>query len=345
MGAILAYARFVRAKYTHIIITALVAGVILGLITSSPGQLIRQASAPLIVVMIAAMGFTITFRSLGVAVRDWRGFSIGLMLNFLFAPILCWLLARVFLSSHPDLATGLILIGVVPCAGMALVWAGLLEGDVPLATVINAATMILAPFLMPLLMSWLAGAFVTFNTWAMFRQLVFAVLLPVLGGVIAREVLERRMRLVKILPVMPAVSATVAVLLMFMAINTNVPAIIDNAGLIAPLVTSTILVFPVLFGVAYLAGSRLIGRGKNIAITYSAGMKNLPIAIGIAAMSFKGTEMLPVAAAFAFQMLTAVVFYQFFRSRATRTAVESGPGYHGNLAPGQSSRSSGRSGA
>jgi len=47
---------------------------------------------------------------------------------------------------------------------MALVWAGLLKGDVPLTTVINAATMLLAPFLIPPLMSLFAGTFVTVNT-------------------------------------------------------------------------------------------------------------------------------------------------------------------------------------
>jgi predicted Na+-dependent transporter len=65
--------------------------------------------------------------------------------------------------------------------------------------------------------------------------------------------------------------------------------------------------------VAYLVSIRLFPGSKNIAITYSSGMKNLPIAIGIAAMSFKGLEMLPIAVAFAFQMLTAVTFYQLFR--------------------------------
>ncbi|MGQ9561302.1 MAG: arsenic resistance protein, partial [Candidatus Oleimicrobiaceae bacterium] len=33
--------------------------------------------------------------------------------------------------SHPQLFTGIILIGVVPCAGMAAVWTALLRGDVP----------------------------------------------------------------------------------------------------------------------------------------------------------------------------------------------------------------------
>jgi len=307
------YATFIRNNYTYIIITTLVIGVIVGLFTPIPGVFIRQFNTPLIVIMIAAMGFTITFKSLGVAIRDWKGFTFGLVLNFLFAPFLCWLLARLFLSSHTDLATGLILIGVVPCAGMALVWAGLLKGDVPLATVINAATMILAPFLIPLLMALFASTFVTVSTWGMFQQLIYTVLLPVLGGVALRELLERRINVQKYLPSMPAISATMAVLLMFMAINTNISPIMKNIGLIAPLIISTVLIFPILFMMAYLVSIRLFPSGKNIAITYSSGMKNLPIAIGIAAMSFKGLEMLPIAVAFAFQMLTAVSFYQIFR--------------------------------
>jgi predicted Na+-dependent transporter len=322
MKVIMTYARFVREKYTYIILTTLVIAVVVGLFTSRPGFYIRQLNTLLIVIMIGAMGFTITLRSLGMAARDWKGFSLGLALNFLFAPFLCWLLAKLFLSSHSDLATGLILIGVVPCAGMALVWAGLLKGDVSLATVINAATMILAPFLIPLLMSLFAGMFVVINTWGMFQQLIYTVLLPVLGGVALRELLERRVNVQKYLPIMPAISATMAVLLMFMAINTNISPIMKNMGLVSPLVVSTILIFPILFLVAYLVNVKLFPRGKNIAITYSSGMKNLPIAIGIAAMSFKGLEMLPVAVGFAFQMLTAVTFYQLFRRTATEREKE-----------------------
>jgi len=41
-------------------------------------------------------------------------------------------------------------------------------------------------------------------------------------------------------------------------------------------------------------------------------MKNFSIAVGIAVMSFKGLTVLPVTLGFAFQMLTAVSFYQLF---------------------------------
>lgn len=309
---ILRYARFIREKYAYVILGTLVGGIVVGLFTAEPGLFIRTFSAPLIIIMIGAMGFTITFKSLGTAAKDWKCFSLGLVLNFLFAPFLCWVLALSLLASYPELATGLILIGVVPCAGMALVWAGLLEGDVPLATVINAGTMIAAPFLIPFLMLLFAGAFVGIDTLGMFKTVIYTVLLLIIGGVVLREAVQRKSDVRKYLPVMPAISATTAVVLMFMAINTAVPAIMRKLDLIVPLVTSTILVFPILFVVAYLISAKMLPRGKNIAITYSSGMKNLPIALGIAIMSFKGLVMFPIAVGFGFQMLTAVSFYQIF---------------------------------
>lgn len=317
MNATRVYAKFVRENYTYIILCTLVVAMIVGLFTASPGQFIRRINVPLIVILIAAMSFSITFQNLGMAARNWKGTLLGLVLNFLFAPFLCWLLALLFLSGHSDLATGLILISVVPCAGMAMMWTGLLKGDVPLVIVIEAITMLLAPFLIPLLMSLFAGKFVIINIWDMMRQLLYTVLVPVLGAVSLRELLERRVNVQRYLPLMPAISATMAVFLMFMAINTSILPIMKNLGLIALVVVSTIIVFPILFLVARLASVKLFPRGTSIAITYSSGIKNLPLAIGIAAMSFKGLETLPIAVAFAFQMLTAVTFYQLFRRAVT----------------------------
>jgi len=313
MNATQVYAKFVRENYTYIILATLVVAIVVGLFTPSPGQFIRRFNIPLIVILIAAMSFTITFSNLGMAARNWKGTLLGLVLNFLFAPFLCWLLALILLSGHADLATGLILIGVVPCAGMAMMWTGLLKGDVPLVIVIEAITMLLAPLLIPPLMSLFAGRFVTIDMWGMLLNLVYTVLLPVQGAIALRELLDRRVNIQKYLPLMPAISATMAVFLMFMAINTAIPSIMKNIGLVAPIMISTILIFPILFIIAYLVSVKLFSKGTNIAITYSSGMKNLPLAIGIAAMSFKGLTSLPIAVSFAFQMLTAVTFYQIFR--------------------------------
>lgn len=115
------------------IIATLLIALLVGLVTTEPGQFIKKFNIALIAIMIGAMGFTMTFGSVWSALKRKCGpcITLGLTLNFLFAPLLCWTLAAVFLSDQPDFAVGLILIGAVPCAGMALVWTGLLRGMFP----------------------------------------------------------------------------------------------------------------------------------------------------------------------------------------------------------------------
>ncbi|MFN3383400.1 MAG: arsenic resistance protein [Archaeoglobaceae archaeon] len=118
--------------------------------------------------------------------------SLGMLLNFLFSPPICWIIALLLLSNYPDVAVGLILVSVVPCAGMALVWTGLLEGDVSIVSVIEVATMISAPFLIPFLMLAFAGLFVTIDSIEMFKTFIYTVLSPLLGGIALREIAERK---------------------------------------------------------------------------------------------------------------------------------------------------------
>lgn len=69
-----AYAKFIREKYTVVIISTLALGIVVGLFTPAPGTAIRKISSFLIIIMIGAMGFTITFKGLGTAARDWKSF-------------------------------------------------------------------------------------------------------------------------------------------------------------------------------------------------------------------------------------------------------------------------------
>ena len=100
---------------------------------------------------------------------------------------------------------------------------------------------------------------------------------------------------------------------MFIAVNTSMPLILKNLHLLPSLIISVVLIFPIMFGVAYSISMKWFDRSRNIAITYSSGMKNLPIALGIAMTSFGILTALPIAIGFIFQMITAVVFYRVFR--------------------------------
>ncbi|MGC8718310.1 MAG: arsenic resistance protein, partial [bacterium] len=246
--------------------------------------------------------------------------------NFVLAPFLCWVLAFIILHSYPDLAIGLILVGVTPCAGMAMVWTSMMKGNVPLSIVINASTMILAPFLIPGLMKVLTGSYVHINVMKMFEDLTITLLFPVAAGIASRWIVEHTIlksdeKIRHYLDIFSSISAVMAMLLMFMTINTSVQMILKHLALLLSLVASTALVFPIMFGLTHFLSKKLFDYGSDIAITYSSGMKNLPIAMSIAITSFKEISALPIAVGFIFQMITAVGFYRIFRRLSSRGGV------------------------
>lgn len=315
MKPLLRLADFVRKHYQIIIIATVVVGLALGLITAAPGKALQPGSQALTFLMILFISLTITPRQFALVARQPGGVLAGLILNFIFMPLLCWALARL-LVSNPDLATGIILVGVVPCAGMAAVWTALLKGDVPLGIAINGLTMILAPFLIPPLMVWLAGSNVTIDVSAMFRQLAVILLIPLVVGVVTRWLLDRYVDIRPFLPVLPAFSAITAVFLMFTVCNVNMPLIKERWSLVPTLLVAVVLIFPIGFLVPHWLGRLAFKRGERIAITYSSGMKNLPIAVGLAFTSFGKLTGLPVALAFVVQMLTASLFYRYLSRQA-----------------------------
>ncbi|MGC8878254.1 MAG: bile acid:sodium symporter family protein [Anaerolineae bacterium] len=319
MKPLLRFAEFVRAHYQSIILAAVAIGLGSGIWTTAPGRVLQGVTQPLTFLMILFISFTITPHQFGLVVRQPGGVLAGLVSNFVYMPLLCWLLARLLVADN-QLATGIILVGVVPCAGMAAVWTALLKGDVPLGMAINALTMVLAPFLIPPLMWLLAGSSMTINVWGMFQQLAFILLIPLILGIAARWWVERRWNVRPYLPLLPALSALTAVVLMFTTCNVNVPLIAARWSLVPSVLAAVVLIFPLGFLIPHGLGYRFFSWEERIAVTYASGMKNLPIAVGLAFASFSPSTGLPVALSFIVQMLVASLFYRYLRAQVAQRA-------------------------
>ena len=320
MKRLLAFAEFVRKQYQVIIIAAVVLGLLMGLWTSIPGKVLQTYAQLLTFLMILFISLTITPRQFALVARQPLAVLVGLLLNFVYMPLVCWVLARLMVNDS-QLAVGVILVGVVPCAGMAAVWTALLKGDVPLGMAINALTMVLAPFLIPPLMTLLAGSSVAVHAWGMFQQLAIILLIPLAVGITARWLADRFWNPKPYLPLMPALSALTAVLLMFAICNVNVPLIRERWSLVPSLLGAVILIFPLGFLIPHWLGRFAFNWEQRIAVTYSSGMKNLPIAVGLAFASFPKLVGLPVALAMILQMLTASLFYRYLNRQALKQAA------------------------
>ncbi len=61
--------------------------------------------------------------------RDKKVFGLALLLNWVIAPTLMFLLAITFVSNQPEYMAGLILIGIAPCIAMVIVWNDIARGS------------------------------------------------------------------------------------------------------------------------------------------------------------------------------------------------------------------------
>lgn len=68
---------------------------------------------------------------------------------------------------------------------------------------------------------------------------------------------------------------------MFAVCNVNVPLIRASGALVPSLLGAVVLIFPLGFLVLHGLGRYAFGWEQRIAVTYSSGMKDLPIAVGL----------------------------------------------------------------
>jgi len=312
---------FIQSNYSCLVFAMVILGVAVGVTAPKSVQVLKPYMLPLISIMVWAMCVTIRFRELILVTKKVKQIVCGLIMNFVFLPLLCLLLAALFLSHNPQWAVGFILMGTVPCAGMNVVWTDLLKGDVPLALILAALTMILGIVSIPGLTALLAGAYVEVSVIEMLRTIAIVLAIPLALEIVARTILDRKVKdLTKYLPVFPSISAIAAMILMFTMLAINVASIPPNPTLILSLIIPPLILFPVAFGGAHLICTKVLKcpMKETNAIVYSSGMKHLPLAMGVAFASFGQTAALPIAVSAAFQTVNASIFYRLFqKSSAT----------------------------
>jgi len=308
---------FIQRNYSYLVFSVVFLGVTVGIVVPKPAQALKPLMLPLVSIMVWAMCVTIRFEELVLVTRKVKQIVCGLFLNFVFLPTLCFLLAFGFLSQEPMWFVGFILMGTVPCAGMNVVWTGLLKGDVPLALILAALTMILGVVAIPGLTAILAGAYVEVSILEMVRVIAIALAIPLVLGIVIRHALDLKLGKgsARYLHVFPSISAVTAMLLMFSMLAINVALVPPNPSLILSLIIPPAILFPTAFGGTYLICSKILRCHikETNAIVYSSGMKHLPLAMGIAFASFGQTAALPIAISAAFQTLNASVFYRIFQ--------------------------------
>jgi BASS family bile acid:Na+ symporter len=238
---------------------------------------LKALIVPLLMVIMFGMGTSLSVDDFVRVSKMPKGVLIGLALQFSVMPIIGFSLALVS-GLPPEIAAGIILVGCSPSGLASNVMAYISGANLALSLSLTALSTLIAPFITPLYMSWLAGEFVPIDSMAMFLSISKIVLLPILAGLIFNHFLHGKFGFLDRL--MPKVSMLGIALII---------AIITAAGRDSLLSIGFLLIALVLVHniVGYVLGyysARAFGmdEASSRTIAFEVGMQNSGLASGIA---------------------------------------------------------------
>ncbi|MGC8809410.1 MAG: arsenic resistance protein [bacterium] len=250
-------------------------------------------------VMLYPMMIGLRIEEVGKAAANLKLISLSMVFNFAFSPPLAAGLAYLFLHNRPDFAVGLILTGTVPCAGMVAAWTGYAKGNVALAMVIVALSLLISIVMIPIWMPVLAGVYVQLDAWAMFKDILIVVVLPLIFGDLTRRLILRfkgAQTFQQIRPILPGISMLGMGMIMFISMALEAKTLVKNPQYFI------IVFFPlaVLYALLFISSALFSKLARfsyedMIAFSYGVAGKNISIALALATIFFSPMTVLVLA--------------------------------------------------
>ncbi|MDZ7580808.1 MAG: bile acid:sodium symporter [Deltaproteobacteria bacterium] len=313
--------KFINHYLIQLLMAAITAGLIFGYVFPEAGPMLQPLYPVCLFIMLYPMMVGIKLGEVAGAARRIGFITIAMTLNYLLSPLVAAGLAKVFLGSHPDFAVGLILAGVVPCAGMIVAWTGMAGGNMSLALVITVLSLLAGIVLIPVWMLALADAYVPVNGLGMLKTILLAIVIPLILGNITRLGLVKwkgPQTFMELKPVFPAISALGMYSVFFISMSAEAVALVHHPEYLLIIALPLIILYTVLFCTALLC-ARLgkMNFADTVALTYGVGGKNISIALALAVLFFSPLTVMIIA----IKPLVQVLFMAGFLRLSARLKV------------------------
>jgi ACR3 family arsenite transporter len=288
--------------------------------------------------VIYPMMVNLRVEALARAGRNVRGLLLALAYNFLWAPLIGFGLARVFLHD-PLLALGFLLVMVVPCSSMSIAYTGLAKGDVELSTVVVGSSFVVAVVAVPAwMLIFAAGYHVPVPLASMMGSILTVLIAPMLAGWLTRKALIRRRgpgAPAHLAPVFSSASMLAMFAIIFLIFFAKAEMIVDRWQMVLLLLVPNALFMALTLAVATWLNRRLgLTYAEHMAVAFASAGKNNATAIAIAATAFTPLVAVPAATMPVFQVLL-MVGYLKIAPRVRHYYAHNPNARHSRVAPAQ----------
>ncbi|MFP4655863.1 MAG: arsenic resistance protein [Methanohalobium sp.] len=287
-------------KYQSLVILgSVVLGLVLGQIPVV-GMYAEFFIVPFLIIMLCGIFLQIPLNQLKNSFRNFRFAGISLSINFIFNPLLAFILGFIFLQDSPALWIGFIMLMVTPCTDWYLVFTGLSKGNIVLSTSILPMNLVLQLILLPVYLLLFAGTITTINTSLLVESILLILMVPLFISIFIKQISERFMEEYwleeKVYPKMDYVQLVFLNLAIMSMFASQGEHLVQNPYVLLQLLIPVLVFFVIVFFFG-----QIVGRfaGFNYQDTASLNLttlaRNSPIALAIALTAFPEQPLIALA--------------------------------------------------
>jgi len=303
---------FLRRAMPYLVVLTIALGIAFGYYNPAGARELKKFILLALFLMIYPMMINLKMeQAVDVAKHPTSALS-GLGIQFIAGPILGFILAKLFLSAHPYLFAGVILVSVVPTCAMSPGWTGLSRGNVALVLTILTTGFLIAIGGIPFWSWLLMRQAIPVDPWDMLKKILIIIIVPLIAGLLTRWLIVRvsgERGFQKVSMTFPLIANSGLYLMIFIASSLKAKALVSNPGVLGILLLVWVIFYAAMFFIAYLVGPKVTESYEDsIAFNFGSWLKNLTIATALAVTAFHNAlVVIPVATAFIVQIPLASI--------------------------------------
>jgi predicted Na+-dependent transporter len=292
----------------------------LGLWFADFGALLKSGVAPLLAAQMFVIALSMRSQTIIQALKNPRYLLIWSFWAWLVMPGISYLLGKVFLPDYPEFSAGLMLIVCLPAAITANFWTHQTKGNLALSiSIVGSASLLCGLVMPPLLKMVIGSAIEEVNSWDLFINFFWTVMIPTILGVSVNELLHRKLATYRSITSIMNKALILAILFINAAVIK--PELTKYGSVSVKVMLLTIMQMTILYLLIIKILPKVI---KNItyedlvAMTYTSAMRNHSAGVVIALANFGPVVAMPVIMSILIQQPMASVFSAYLKNSTVK---------------------------
>lgn len=255
---------------------------------------------PALIIMLFLLFIQIPITDIGKSIKNFKFTALTVGINFIWTPILVFLLGKVFLNGEPDLLIGFVMLMVTPCTDWYLIFIGRAKGNTTLGASLLPLNFILQIILLPFYILIIGGTSVKLDVMSLLTSTIVSLVIPLILAAIFRRIILSKKGTGYFEEVISEKACKYQGWFLNLAIATMFASqgklLISNPQVLLKLLVPIVLFFIINFIIGQYIGKIFkLPYEDTVVLNLTTLARNSPIALAIAVLSFPNSPIIALA--------------------------------------------------